>query len=339
MAELPTDPLNDAHVAKLVQFDEALRLGKEPGADPEIEPTQEFLRRLQAVWKRGTQRIGRYTIIRILGQGSTGPSYLVEDSRRRPFLLKTLWPDLNADRRAQQILLRAAECNAVLGMAKEVEAGSIFYVVLEYHPGPALAEWRLRNPQPLAWPAAAATVAKLADTLEAAHRQGIVHGNVKPTNLFLPASADVTPANLHEVTIRVAEFGFGRAWLNANSGLPWPMPQYLAPEQLSQRELRPEPASDVYALGVLLYELLTGRAPVAGITREEVRRAQRAAKPAGPSQYIAELPPALDALVFKCLQRKPSERPMSAQHLAGALRALTPEKPQPARWKQWLGWT
>ncbi len=341
MAELPTDPLDDAQVEKLVRFDEALRLGKEPAADPEIEPTQEFLRRLQSIWKRGAQRIGPYVIVGNLGQGSIGPAYLVEHSKSRErFVLKTLWPDLNANLMVQKIVIMAAQRNA---STKAIDtAGQVTYVVSEYNPGPSLAQWRLRNPQPLAWPVAVSTVAKLADSLEVAHGKNIVHGNFKPTNLFLPAEGNITPANLHETTIRIAEFGFAtavlRARLPAYGGLPWPMPHYLAPEQLSHRRSKTEPASDIYALGVLLYELLTGRAPVAGMTRDEVYRALRDGTPPPPSRHRADLPPELDALVLKCLDKKPAERPKSARHFAAALRVLTQEKPRPAWWKQWFGW-
>jgi serine/threonine-protein kinase len=348
----PDDLANDARVKQLVQFDEALRLGREPLAkgavDPELKETQDFLRRLQATWKRTPQRIGPYLLIRSLGQGAFGPTYFAEDAARQPFVLKTLWPDLSGNESTLQRLLNEAKIvsdlrHAGIAELKTVSSpGTLFYAVWEYLPGRSLAEWRLRRPQPLAWPVAAQTVAKLADILDAAHTRGIVHGNLKPTNLFLAPGAEATPINLHEISIRIADLGLAKVILQSRvPGLPWPMPQYLAPEQLGQRGQAAEPASDIYALGVLLYELLTGRLPIKGQTRDEMVRALRETTPPAPCQLGVDLPVDLDALAMKCLHRDPRQRPVSARQLVEALRALIPiveETPKPAWWKQWLGW-
>src|SRR6266540_875436 len=106
MDNIPSDAFDDARVEQLVQFDEALRLGRDPAkdhrpADPQLDQAQQFLRRLQSVWKRSAPKIGPYVLIRSLGQGSLGLCYLVEDPRsRQELVLKVLWPELSAHQQA-----------------------------------------------------------------------------------------------------------------------------------------------------------------------------------------------------------------------------------------------
>jgi serine/threonine protein kinase len=353
---MSTSP-DDAQIDHLVQFDEALRLGRDPTPNPapdaDLKRTEEFLVRLQSLWPRPSQRIGPYTLVRSLGQGTIGPCYLAEESAtRRPAVLKILWPDLCANAQLQQRLLqeaRAVEMVRGEGIAplREVRsAGSVCVVVSEYSPGPSLAQWRLKMPQPLAWEFGLVLAARLADVLATAHAQGISHGNLKPSNIFLPADKELTPANLHEAPLRLAEFALAKAVhqarLSTQGAHPWPMPQYLAPEQISQRCRSAEPACDVYALGVLLYELLTGRSPVKVTTREDVFAQTRGNAPPPLRHYRTEIPREVDDLVLRCLAKHPRDRFASGKPLAEALHALVPmpapEPPQPAWWKQWLGW-
>jgi len=357
MANSPNEPWDDERIDELIQFDEALRLGRNPAArdqpaDPAVDEAQEFLRRLQKVWQRSAQKIGPYVLVRTLGQGSLGPCYFVEDPKtRQPLVLKVLWPDLSAHPAIRQALVHEAKALSLfrhidVAAIRDARAlGAFCYVASDYCPGPTLAQWRQKHPQPIAWPVVAEWVAKLADVLEAGHRQGVVHGNLKPTNLFLPADTEVSPANLHEMPVRIADFGLAsvilKAGLAGQNGLPWPMPQYLAPEQLSRQRRSTESACDVYALGVLLYELLTGRSPVKGTTREEIHAQTRQKQPTPPRQYRSEIPASLETLVLVCLHKDPRSRTASARQLAEALRAILPAPapaPQPAWWKHWLGW-
>ena len=356
MANPLPDRWDASRVDQLVRFDEALLQGRAapgaPDADPELEQAQAFLQRLQSVWKRKPQRIASYEIRQSLGQGSIGPCYLVEERiTRQPYVLKVLWPDLSAQPQAQRLFLQEAKAlklfqHVYVASVYEARAvGTFCYVVSRYHPGPSLAQWRRNRPQPIGWPVAAQCVAGLADILESAHRHGIVHGNLKPSNLFLPAEGETTIENLHERPICVSDLGLAKAIqqlrLPVQNGLPWPMPHYLAPEQLSNRRRPIEAASDLYALGVLLYELLTGRAPVKGTTRDEVFRHTSGIPAPSPRHYRPEIPKELEEILMTCLSKDPHSRPASARGLAEALRASTASlqlESQPAWWKQWLGW-
>jgi eukaryotic-like serine/threonine-protein kinase len=348
------EPWDDSWVEQLVKFDEALRLGHQPIADssiaPELEEAEQFLRRLQSIWPRQPKKLGPYTLVRSLGQGTIGPTYLVEDpADQRLYVLKVLWPELGEHETLRRQLTQAAQTapllrRAELATIREVrQAGSLWLVVLQHCPGLSLTQWRRAHPHPLPWEAVAASIAQLAQTLDAVHRLATAHGNIKPSNLFLP-HAETPPGSLAETTLRIADFGIAgaiqQARLPSRTTLAWPAPHYLAPEQLQHRSRGAEPASDLYALGVILYELLTSRSPVTGATREELLAQIRDAIPVPPRQRRTDLPEALDAVVMRCLRHDPAERPASAQQLAESLRELLPDgkKESPAWWKQWLGW-
>jgi serine/threonine protein kinase len=356
MSSPPNELWNDDWIEQLVQFDEALRMGRAPAPnaplDPQFQDTQQFLLLLQSVWPRAPKKIGPYTLVNSLGQGTVGPSYLVEDpvSRQR-CVLKILWPDLSAHPQTRQQFVRDAKAvvrlrHANIAAVREVrDSGPLCIVVSDYAPGSSLALWRRKKPQPLAWEVASALIVRLADILEFAHREGISHGNLKSSNIFLASTEEITPDSLPQATLRVSDFALAKAVqqtrLPSQAGLAWPMPQYLAPEQLQHRSQPPEPASDLYSLGVIWYDLLTGRCPVQGTTKEEIYARTFDAVPT-PRHYRPEVPSEVELLVLQCLHKMPRERPASAQHLADALRRLLPnvvEQKSPAWWKRWLGWS
>jgi serine/threonine protein kinase len=344
---------DDARIDHLAQYDEALRLGHAPApaADPGLKRTEDFLVRLQSLWRRPLERIGAYTLVRNLGQGTLGPCYLADDATGSPLVLEILWPDLCANPKVEQQLVheakavRSLDCEEIAPVREVNRAGSLLVVVSEYSPGPSLARWRLKRPQPLAWEIGAELGARLADTLESAHTRGIVHGNLKPANIFLPAGQELTPGKLPTLPLRIAEFALAKtvqqARLSTQGAHPWPAPQYLAPEQIARRGRSVEATCDIFALGVLLYELLTGRSPVKLTTREEVFAQTRSQLPPPLRHYRTDLPRPLEDLVLRCLAKNPRDRFQSGKPLAEALRAQLPpppEPPQPAWWKQWLGW-
>lgn len=144
-----------------------------------------------------------------------------------------------------------------------------------------------------------------------AHRAGLVHCDVKPHNML------VTPDD----RLKVTDFGIARALATLNpaerSDVVWGSPQYYAPEQASGHA--PSPASDVYSLGVVTYELLTGTLPFNSPDPEELAHMHLEAKPVPPSEYVPDIPAALEEIILKVLSKEPSARYRTADQLGRVL--------------------
>ncbi|MCL4531033.1 MAG: protein kinase [Chloroflexi bacterium] len=144
-----------------------------------------------------------------------------------------------------------------------------------------------------------------------AHRAGVIHCDVKPHNML------VTP----DKRLKVTDFGIARALATINpderADVVWGSPQYFSPEQAAG--LAPSPASDVYSLGVVLYEILTGTLPFTGSTAEELARQHLNADPVPPSEYVPDIPKALEEIILKVLAKEPSARYRTADQLMRVL--------------------
>ncbi len=144
-----------------------------------------------------------------------------------------------------------------------------------------------------------------------AHRAGLVHCDVKPHNML------VTPDN----RLKVTDFGIARAMATLNPGerteVVWGSPQYYSPEQAAGHV--PSPASDVYSLGVVMYEMLTGTLPFTGATAEELAHLHLEADPIPPSEFVPDIPPALEDIILKVLAKEPSARYRTADQLGRVL--------------------
>lgn len=144
-----------------------------------------------------------------------------------------------------------------------------------------------------------------------AHRAGLVHCDVKPHNML------VTPDD----RLKVTDFGIARALATLNpaerSEVVWGSPQYYSPEQAAGHA--PSPASDVYSLGVVIYEMLTGTLPFTATNPEELAHLHLEAKPIPPSEYIPDIPQALEEIILKVLAKEPSARYRTADQLGRVL--------------------
>ena len=175
---------------------------------------------------------------------------------------------------------------------------------MEYVGGGSLADRLDGTP----WPPreAARLVETLAGAMAEAHRLGVVHRDLKPANILL--TPDGTP--------KVADFGLAKL-LNVESGLTRTdsvlgSPSYMAPEQAEGKTKQVGPAADVYALGAILYELLTGRPPFRGATVLETLEQVKTAEPVPPSRLVPGLPRDVETIALKCLQKDPDRRYASA---------------------------
>ena len=171
---------------------------------------------------------------------------------------------------------------------------------------------------------AARVLEQIARGMQTAHEQGIIHRDLKPANVLL--TQDGTP--------RVADFGLARKLDEEGqtvTGAVMGTPSYMAPEQTTGLSQLVEPAADVYALGAILYECLTGRPPFKGVSAWETIKQVLTADPVPPRQLNASVPRELETICLKCLEKAPGRRYASAAALAEDLRAGGTGEPIHAR--------
>jgi hypothetical protein len=268
---------------------------------------------------------GRYRLRSRLAAGGMGAVWAAEDAvLGREVAVKLLGEALAGDRLAALRLRREARAAgrlahpAIARVLDLGEDGGRPYLVMELLQGESL-DARLARAGPLAPADAVRIVAAAADALEVAHRGGIVHRDVKPGNVFVTTGGDV----------KLLDFGIasaaGETALTGGDLLG--TAAYLAPERVLGHDATP--AADIYALGVLLYELLAGRPPFTGESGPALAMAQVHARPAPLGAVAPQVPPALAAACASALAKDPAARPRSAAALAALLRSTLTADPAP----------
>ena len=266
----------------------------------------------------GGEEILHYRVIGPLGQGGMGEVVLAMDERlERRVALKFLSRSFAADPQARERLHREARSLAALSHphiatihALEESEGRLF-LVMEYVEGETLAHAIARRPFPVEQ--AVSVGLAMADALAQAHARGIVHRDVKPANILIRGDGkavltDFGIADLESATRLTAE-GYTPGTV-----------AYMSPEQA--RGARVDARSDVFSLGAVLYEALTGTRPFSGDRPESALYAVQHHEPESPTALRAGIPLELDRIVMKCLRKDPSLRYQHADDLAADLRAL-----------------
>jgi serine/threonine-protein kinase len=274
---------------------------------------------------QGTE-LGAYHVIERIGSGAMGHVFRAEHRLLgRAVAIKMLRPELIKDEACVQRFLAEARAVNLIGHANIIDVTDFArtpsgqpWFVMELLEGSDLAAALLR--EPMAVTRALAIARQLCDALAAVHTAGIVHRDVKPENTFL---AQVDGKDF----VKLLDFGIARL---PDPTSPDPLqeglvgtPQYMAPEQVSASAI--DHRADIYGFGSLLYELLTGRTPFRANDMQELLAQVLLDEPLPPSQ-LAQLPEVvradLDALVLRCLAKKPAERPASAREIAETLDAI-----------------
>ncbi len=270
-----------------------------------------------------------YEVLGTLGRGGMGVVYKARQVRlSRDVALKMVLAGAHATPEDRARFLAEAEAAAALshpGVVQVYECGVHAgqpYLAMEYCHGGSLAD-RLRD-TPLPPREAAALLAAVADAVQAAHDRGIVHRDLKPANVLLAAGG----------TPKVSDFGLakrveGGAGLTA-TGAVLGTPSYMAPEQAGGAKAV-GPAADVYALGAVLYECLTGRPPFKAATAVETVLQALHQEPAAVRSLNPQVPADLETICHKCLQKEPHRRYASAAALADDLRRWLDGRPVAAR--------
>jgi Protein kinase domain len=268
--------------------------------------------------------VGDYELASVLGQGSFAVVYrAVHKVSGEPVAVKLLHGHLAQDaeivRRfvgeARATLLVAHE-NVVQVKAIDALEGNRYFIVLELLEGETLAE-RI-DKGPMAFADAAPLLRQMCDALGAAHTVGIVHRDLKPENLYLARKND-------RPVVKVMDFGVARrshlavGEKRTQSGLVLGTPLYLSPEQSMGLEV--DARADVYSVGVIMYQLLTGRVPFDGANAVEVILAHRNSPVRKPSELQPSLPPEVDTIVLTALAKKPDDRYQTMDKFEAALGA------------------
>jgi serine/threonine-protein kinase len=278
-----------------------------------IHTTSDSLDRARFV--AGTILNDRYRVVGLLGRGGMGEVYRAEDLKlEQPVALKFLPESLSVDGVALSRFhreVRVARQISHRNVCRVYDIGEfdgLHFLSMEYIRGEELSSVLKRFGR-LPVDKAVEIARQVCAGLAAAHDAGVLHRDLKPSNVMIDENGDVRITDFGLAGL-VEEFGEGAALEGT--------PEYMSPEQLSGRELTAR--SDIYSLGLVIYELFTGRkAFTAGTLNELLRLRKTESLPESPSRYVKDLDPLVERVIERCLAADPKERPASALQVSAAL--------------------
>lgn len=279
----------------------------------------------------------RYELVKRVGEGAMGSVYLARHTfMHKEVAVKVLHPQLLSNKEVVERFQREAQAAAHISHPNVCVATDFgqfgensFFLVMEWLDGRSLDE--LLASEDLTVPRSLHIARQIAEGLERAHELGIIHRDLKPANIML-----VTKENEPDF-VKVTDFGVARVRLTTEStkltqaGMTYGTPSYMAPEQATGEEI--DIRADIYSLGVVLFEMVTGRVPFTGGSIAQVLAAHVTEAPPRPSEVSAQntISTELERLILSCLAKSPAARPQSARELRIALeRLLDPPQPQRA---------
>lgn len=259
----------------------------------------------------------RYQLQELLGSGGMSVVYRAHDRMlERDVAIKILRETYSSDPAFRERFRQEAKAAANLSHPNIVtihdfglDSGRLF-IVMEYVPGEHLKSL-LKKRGRFSIDETLSLMVQACAGIGYAHRAGLVHCDIKPHNML------ITP----DMRLKVADFGIARALASIQpeekSEVVWGSPQYFSPEQAAGAA--PSPASDVYSLGVVMYEMLTGQLPFTATSAETLARLHRELPPPSPSQINPAIPPALEQILIKVLSKEPAARYRTADQLGRVL--------------------
>jgi len=265
---------------------------------------------------RGTTFASRYEIIEELGEGGMGKVLRVEDKKiHEEIALKVLSPEIAADKitierfRNELKLARKIAHKNVCRMYDFNEEKTTHYISMEYVPGEDLKSM-IRMTKQLSVGTAISTVKQICEGLAEAHRLGVVHRDLKPGNIMIDKDGNV----------RIMDFGIARS-LEAKgitgAGVMIGTPEYMSPEQAQGREA--DQRSDIYSLGVIFYEMVTGSIPFKGDTPLSIALKHKTEEPLEPRKFNAQIPENLSRVILRCMEKDREKRYQRVEELLSEL--------------------
>ena len=274
-------------------------------------------------------QFGRFQVIGLVGRGASGQVFVAQAGDQR-VAIKTLElnpalpPREQAEQRErferQADVMRSLAHPDIVRLLDQGAVGTTPWIAMELASGAELSRYTRAN-RLLPEAVALRVMARVAGALAHAHSRGVVHRDLKPANVRIDLGSD---------QVKLLDFGVARLEDAAvtRTGVTLGTPAYMAPEQLTGDHA--DARSDVYALGVMLYELLTGRLPHPAATLGELLRAVSAGEPVPLGHWRPDLPAGLAALVAQLLQRDPAARPPDLHRLAAELLQWADDLPRPS---------
>ncbi|NOR14519.1 MAG: protein kinase, partial [Candidatus Aminicenantes bacterium] len=265
---------------------------------------------------RGALFADRYEIIEELGRGGMGAVYRVEDKKiKQEIALKLIKPEISSDSRTIERFsneLKTARMVAHRNVCRMFDLGEdkgAHYITMEYVPGEDLKSM-IRMTKRLSVATALDIGKQVCEGMSEAHRLGVVHRDLKPGNIMIDK----------EGTARLMDFGIARTLESkglTGAGVMIGTPEYMSPEQVEAKEV--DQRSDIYSLGVILYEMVTGRVPFEGDTALSIAMKHKGESPKNPKEYNAQITDDLSRLVLKCLEKDKDKRYQSAEEVRSEL--------------------
>jgi eukaryotic-like serine/threonine-protein kinase len=266
--------------------------------------------------RTGTKFAGRFQVIEELGKGGMGRVYKAYDEKtREKIALKLLKPEIAADEQAIERFgneLRFARKISHRNVCRMYDLGEekgTHFITMEYVPGENLKSI-IRMMGPMSAGKTLHIARQVSEGLAEAHRLGVYHRDLKPQNIMID----------REGSVRIMDFGIARSAKVkglTGAGVVVGTPEYMAPEQFEGKEA--DGRSDIYALGVILYEMVTGRLPFEGETFVSIALKQKTEAPRQPKEFNPQIPDDLSRLILRCLERDREKRIQSVEDILADL--------------------
>jgi serine/threonine protein kinase/Flp pilus assembly protein TadD len=279
-------------------------------------------------FKRGNIFAERYEVIELLGKGGMGLVYRVEDKKtREEVALKILKAEIIEDKETVERfsnelkLARKIAHRNVCKMYHLAEIEGIHYLTMEYIPGEDLKSL-IRMSGQMGIGTAVNIARQIGEGLAEAHRQVVIHRDLKPKNIMVDKKG----------TARIMDFGIAHSFEAEDftkGGYAEGTPEYMSPEQVEGKKL--DQRTDIYSLGLIIYEMVTGRVPFKGDTPYIVGMKQKNELPASPLEFNAQVPKSLASMILKCLEKDREKRYSNVEELLRDLKEIEKEVPQSKR--------